>query len=50
LTMEATPLAFQWTTNKCDKHPINIESFEDFRDKPFDELWLLATTPKTSLN
>jgi hypothetical protein len=36
--------------SKGDKHPINIESFEDFRDKPFDELWKLATTPKTSLN
>jgi hypothetical protein len=36
--------------SKGDKPPINIESFEDFRDKPFDELWKLATTPKTSLN
>jgi hypothetical protein len=36
--------------SKGDKHPVNIESFEDFRDKPFDELWLLAITPKTSLN
>jgi hypothetical protein len=36
--------------SKGEKHPVNVESFEDFRDKPFDELWKLATTAKTSLN
>jgi hypothetical protein len=36
--------------SRGDKSPISIESFEDFRDKPFDELWKLATTPKTTLN
>jgi hypothetical protein len=36
--------------SRGDKSPISTEPFEDFRDKPFDELWRLATTPKTSLN
>jgi hypothetical protein len=27
-------------------YPVNVPSFEHFRDRPFDELWELVTTPR----
>ena len=30
----------------ADHPPFSVTSFEDFKNRPFDELWEMVTTPK----
>jgi hypothetical protein len=33
-----------------DHYPVSIPTFEAFRDRPFEEIWEMVTTPKYKMD